>query len=100
MKKTIKDFEKEQNKCLELVKSKNIDYSNKHFLYNFDDFGYKGIIVRIGDKFSRLRTFYGKEKAEVKDESVIDTLRDIANYAILCILKYEEDNQKTDDKNN
>lgn len=60
-KKTIKDFEKEQKKCLELVKVKNADYSNKHFLLNFDDFGYKGIIIRIGDKFSRLRTFYSKD---------------------------------------
>lgn len=97
MKKTIKDFEKEQNKCLELVKVKNVDYSNKHFLYNFDDFGYKGIIVRIGDKFSRLRTFYDKEKFGVKDESIIDTLRDIANYAIFCILKYEEDKESEEE---
>lgn len=94
MKKTIEDFEKEQIRCIDLIKVKNADYSNKHFLYNFDDFGYKGIIVRIGDKFSRLRTLYSKEAIEVKNETIIDTLRDISNYAILCILKYEEDKEQ------
>jgi len=90
-KKTLNDFIKEQKNCFEIVKKKNSDYSNKHFLFNFDDFGFRGIIVRIGDKFSRLRTFYSKNKLNIKDEGIKDTLRDLSNYALLCLLKYEEE---------
>lgn len=96
MKKTIKDFEKEQQICIDIVKKKNADYSHSHFLQNFDNFGYKGIMVRLGDKFDRIKTFYFKDKFEVKDETLVDTLRDLANYAIFCILKYEEEKDDKD----
>jgi len=91
MKKTIKNFVEEQENCLELVKKKNQDYTTTHFLENFDDFGWKGILVRIGDKYSRLKSFYKKGNFQIKDEKVEDTLRDLSNYALLCLLKFQEE---------
>lgn len=38
---------------------------------------WKGCCVRIGDKFSRIMGFAKKEKLEVKDESIKDTLIDM-----------------------
>jgi hypothetical protein len=50
---------------------------------------WKGALVRISDKFSRLCEFAQKEEFEVKDESIKDTLIDMANYALICLILYE-----------
>ena len=52
--------------------------------------GWKSIIVRLGDKYSRLLNFAKKGRLEVKDESFIDTCVDMANYALLCAILFEE----------
>ena len=51
---------------------------------------WKGVCIRLGDKFSRIMGFAKKEKLEVKDESIKDTLIDMANYAIITLVLYEE----------
>lgn len=43
----------------------------------------RGFLVRMMDKMSRLNSFVQKGVLEVKDESVEDTLFDLANYSIL-----------------
>jgi hypothetical protein len=48
---------------------------------------WKGVAIRIGDKFSRLMSF-------VKHESIRDTLIDMANYALICAILYDEEKQK------
>ena len=55
---------------------------------------WKGCCVRIGDKFSRIMGFAKKEKLEVKDESIKDTLIDMANYALIALILYEEEDGK------
>ena len=72
----------------ELMTRKNSDYCPKdNPLANvqtpFTD-AQTGILVRMGDKFSRLANLYTKEEVSVKDESFDDTLIDLMNYA--CIL--------------
>ena len=52
---------------------------------------WKGCCIRIGDKFSRIMGFAKKEKLEVKDESIKDTLIDLANYSIIALILYEEE---------
>lgn len=42
----------------------------------------KGIAVRLCDKLSRIATGLGNE-LKVKDESLIDTLNDVINYAAI-----------------
>lgn len=49
---------------------------------NIAEWGDLGVLVRLSDKMARLRNAYGQEFA---DESVDDTLMDIANYAIICL---------------
>ena len=51
---------------------------------------WKGCLVRITDKVSRLQAFAKQGELRVKDESVADTLLDLANYAILCRVLFEE----------
>lgn len=42
-----------------------------------------GFITRMTDKFARISTFVKKGVLEVKDETVSDSLLDLANYSIL-----------------
>ena len=55
---------------------------------------WKGCCVRLGDKFSRIMGFAKKEKLKVKDESIKDTLIDMANYALIALILYEEEQKR------
>lgn len=80
------------NKMVEITKAKNADYTGKGDdpFANFkivQTFGCvnveQGFFTRMCDKMSRISSFIEKGTLQVKDESVEDTLLDIANYAIL-----------------
>jgi hypothetical protein len=77
---------------------KNLDYGNGNPLGNFmeaEKLGvtpFKGILIRMSDKWSRICSLVNSGEQHVKDESLIDTLVDLANYAILaCVLLEEEE---------
>ena len=53
------------------------------------------ILIRLGDKYNRLKALMSGEAAQVKDESIDDTLLDLANY---CILELVERRYATDTK--
>lgn len=50
---------------------------------------WKGCLLRMGDKWSRLIEL-SKGKPDLVGESFQDTLRDLAIYAIICEILYEE----------
>lgn len=87
----IKLAEDFYGKSIELMKSKNADYSgqSQDALSNFKDIetlhipAEVGFLTRMFDKFKRIASFVKNGELKVKDESVIDTLRDLANYACL-----------------
>ena len=45
-----------------------------------------GVAVRMCDKFTRFENFIKQRELHVKDETIDDTLIDLANYALICIL--------------
>lgn len=55
---------------------------------------WKGVLVRIGDKVSRLMAYASKGHLLVSDETVIDTFRDLAVYSILGLMLYREEKKK------
>ena len=61
--------------------AKNKDYGNS-FEESLNEFGEVAGIVRIGDKFNRAKNL-SQNKANVTDESKIDTYLDMANYNIM-----------------
>lgn len=74
------------NTCLEVLDAKGRDYSGtEDGMGNFKDFGWKGIVVRLGDKYHRLKNLT-KAEAAVANESVEDTLYDTINYAALALV--------------
>jgi len=80
-------------KDIQVMISKGHDYSGEQdTLANLRDFGIEGIVVRLGDKYHRLRRFVQSGLLKVKDESINDTLMDICNYTRLGQLMLEEDN--------
>jgi len=81
----------------ELHARKNSDYSGDNPLANLkecENYGippWKGVLIRLADKHARIRSIVRKGSCAVKDESLIDTLRDQAVYSLLAIILMEED---------
>ena len=79
----MEEYEKIVTDTMELCMAKNKDYgSSVQDTYN--KFGDVSYLVRITDKYNRICTLLDKE-AEVKDESIDDTIRDMANYCFLWL---------------
>lgn len=72
--------------------AKNHDYGNS-FEESLDEFGLVASVVRLGDKMNRIKSLIKKE-AQVKDESIRDTLLDMANYAIMTVMWMNKQNEK------
>lgn len=45
--------------------------------------------IRLGDKFNRFKTLSRSNDQKVTDESIRDTLLDLANYALMTVLEME-----------
>ncbi|AAK79574.1 hypothetical protein BJV85_002389 [Clostridium acetobutylicum] len=73
----------------ELYAAKNKDYGDS-FGIGFKEYGLVMPSIRLDDKLSRYKQLI-KNKAEVKDESIIDTLMDLANYSIMTIIELENE---------
>lgn len=78
-------FKQIANGLTELYERKNADYGNS-FSKTFEEFGMTSTIVRLSDKLERLKTL-SKQEAKVKDESIQDTVMDIAVYAMLTLME-------------
>jgi hypothetical protein len=83
-----------QQRMFEVQAKKGRDYGEeKDGLRNLRRRGRKGVVARMGDKLTRLENLIesGREP-EVKDETIEDTLIDLANYCLLLIiLMWDED---------
>lgn len=54
----------------------------------YDRFGPVSLLTRMYDKLGRIENLLcNQQKTEVKDESIDDTLLDLANYALITILE-------------
>jgi hypothetical protein len=88
-------FEYHKNFCqemTEITQAKNADYTGKTDdpFANFtvvERLGIasteQGFLTRMMDKMQRINSFVQRGELSVKDESVRDTLQDLANYCVL-----------------
>jgi len=74
-----------QNEACELFRKKNADYGDA-----FATYGTVGILVRLGDKISRLQSITNRGINLVEDEKLRDTLIDLHNYAAMGIMLLDE----------
>lgn len=72
----------------ELYAKKNHDYGDS-FHQTFVEEGMAMARIRLGDKFNRFKTLSRGNEQKVNDESIRDTLIDLANYAIMTVLEME-----------
>lgn len=87
--------EKHQEICAELNElyaRKNADYGDS-FSHTYAEYGMTVACIRLSDKLERLKRLT-KAEAEVKDESIRDTLIDLANYAIMTIMEMDDEKEQ------
>jgi hypothetical protein len=72
------------NSLTKIYQAKNQDYGNS-FEKSLYKFGLVASIIRLSDKMNRIESL-SQTKARVKDESIEDTLLDLANYAIMTVI--------------
>lgn len=79
------------NEMKEVHRKKNADYGN-NFHKRYEKWGFLTALLRLSDKMERIENIYEKGEIEVKDESVEDTLLDLANYAVMTIVELRNNN--------
>lgn len=85
--------ERHKDLCLSLntlYEKKNHDYGDS-FHTTFEEEGMAMARIRLSDKLNRFKSLSRQENEQrVTDESIKDTLLDLANYAIMTVLEMEE----------
>ena len=81
----IQQYTAVQAEALNLFTKKNKDYGD-----SFATYGPVGVIVRMGDKISRLNSVTKSGITLVNNESIRDTLIDLHNYAAMGIMLLDE----------
>ena len=51
---------------------------------------WQGSVIRMGDKYSRISNFIKKGEFKFKEESIKDTLMDMAVYSLITMILFEE----------
>ena len=76
------------NEINNLYAIKNHDYGDS-FHQTFVEEGMAMARIRLGDKFNRFKTLSRGGEQKVNNESLRDTLIDLANYAIMTVVEME-----------
>ena len=74
-----------------IYEKKNRDYKDS-FARSLDKRGLIAYIVRAEDKFERIDNLINNA-AQVSDEAIEDTIRDLANYSIMAVMWLEKQKQ-------
>lgn len=82
-----KELCKQLNKTYE---AKNHDYGDS-FGDTYKKLGLTSALVRISDKYNRLMSLGSGKKQRVNDESIRDTLLDMANYCIMTVMELDRE---------
>ena len=96
-------FKEITDDMIALYERKNHDYGNS-FSETYRKLGVISATTRMLDKMNRIVSLVTKDKQEVKDESLRDTLIDLANYAVMTIMELDgekpsAEESATDEKN-
>lgn len=71
-------------------RAKNADYGSS-FDDGIDRFGLVSAAVRICDKANRFASLADGKSAQVKTESLRDTLMDLANYSVMTVMRLDRE---------
>lgn len=79
-----------------LYDAKNRDYGDS-FGKSFQEWGMPMACIRLTDKLNRLCALTKSGEQRVQDESIEDTLRDLANYSIMTLIELERRKREQDE---
>lgn len=79
-------FESVLDEMKELHAKKDKDYGSA-FHKSFEEFGATAGVVRLNDKMERAKSLVKNGKAEVKDDSLLDSLKDLGCYAVMLYVE-------------
>lgn len=79
------------NHLADVLNQKNLAYGDS-FSKSLDEDGLLVLKIRLGDKFNRISSLIKRDELKENDESLEDTLLDMAGYAILG-LKYLKEHE-------
>tara|TARA_Y100000591_G_scaffold325183_1_gene345747 strand:+ start:1422 stop:1817 length:396 start_codon:yes stop_codon:yes gene_type:complete len=91
--KRVEQMKTIQAEGLELFRKKNQDYGDA-----FANYGPIGILVRMGDKISRLQSITTRGISLINTESLRDTLIDLHNYSAMAIMLLDENKNINENK--
>ncbi|WP_025080542.1 nucleotide modification associated domain-containing protein [Lactobacillus hamsteri] len=77
-------FKRYTDHLADVLLEKNEAYGDS-FTKSVDQFGNTVIAIRLSDKFNRICSLIGKDELKENDESLQDTLLDMAGYSILAL---------------
>ena len=96
-----REFDDELDALKMLHDAKNHDYATEENPYkNLEKVSaigiepWRGIVIRLMDKFSRLEEYCVKGELAIKSEGVEDTFADIAVYSILARILFRKEQEK------
>ena len=81
----VRMFRKIANDMVELYARKNKDYGDS-FTKSVEKYGMISALTRISDKFNRIENLILNGEGEVKDETLIDSLTDLASYSVMTVI--------------
>ena len=88
-------FESVLDEMKELHAKKDKDYGSA-FHKSFEEFGVTAGVVRLNDKMERVKSLVKNGKAEVKDDSLMDSLKDLGCYAVMLYVELKNKENGTD----
>ena len=98
-----REFDDALDELKMLHDAKNHDYATEENPYkNLEGVArigiepWRGIVIRLMDKFSRLEEDCVKGELVIKSEGIEDTFKDIANYSILAMILFRKEQKQAE----
>lgn len=94
--KKVKEFILICKEMAKLYDAKNWDYGDS-FGKSFEEWGMIMPCIRLTDKLNRLCSLTKNSSQKVQDESIEDTLKDLAIYSVMTLIEIERRKRAQDE---
>ena len=92
--KKVKEFLSICREMADLYDAKNWDYGDS-FGKSFSEWGMTMPCIRLTDKLNRLCSLTKNSSQKVQDESIEDTLKDLATYSVMTLIELRREKART-----